>query len=65
MTPTWRLHTDNQVFDITNGTESNVMYKERETTVVIKNVNKKWAGMQGLCGQEIEQFYRHLHCILG
>lgn len=47
VTPTWSLHRDDQVFDITNGTESDVTSRKQESTVVIKNANKKWAGMHG------------------
>lgn len=42
--PVWWLRGNDEVFDITNGTMSEVTMKKMETKIIIKNISQLWAG---------------------
>ncbi|XP_070834685.1 adhesion G-protein coupled receptor F3 [Chaetodon trifascialis] len=42
--PLWQLTRNSKVFDITNGTESQVTTQPMETTVALRNITGTWAG---------------------
>lgn len=54
VTPTWHLHRDGEVYDITNGTQSRVTSRKQETSVAIKHVSKLWTGAEGRRGRVID-----------
>lgn len=43
--PVWQLSRDDQVFNITNGTESEVTFHKLRSTVRIRSVSKIWTGV--------------------
>lgn len=43
--PTWQLERDDIVYDITNGTESEVTSTAMDTQVKLKNIAELWEGM--------------------
>ncbi|XP_070776680.1 adhesion G-protein coupled receptor F3 [Enoplosus armatus] len=59
--PAWQLKTADAVFDITNGTESEVTSATGETKVVLKNISGLWAGEYTCVYRQESDFYSITH----
>ncbi|XP_076605022.1 adhesion G-protein coupled receptor F3 [Chaetodon auriga] len=59
--PVWQLARNNKVFDITNGTESQVTMQPMETKVALRNISKMWAGEYTCVYNQKADFYTISH----